>query len=312
MTRPAASAAGPQEAPRRLVWLDHVRAALTVLVVAHHAAQAYGPTGGAWPVANETRSPLLGVFIAVNAMFFMSVFFFVSGYFTPATFTRKGTRGFLRDRLLRLGVPSLLVLLATGALMERPQFLHLWFVVDLLALNGLYALAMSVTPHRDSAVPPPRERDDAPMGGRLLLVALLLAAGTAVVRLRFPVDRWVDLLGVLPVEPAHAVHYAGAFIAGLVAARTRWVERFSDRLGASSLALGGALVLGYAAYRLWPDRTTTWFVGGGASWYSRPVCASPSASACSGSFGAPSPRPPACSVRSPTMRTASTACTCPS
>ena len=72
-------------------------------------------------------------------MYFMSLFFFVSGCFTPGALERKGRAAFLRDRLVRLGVPSLLVLLLTGLFTDRPQFLHLWFVVDLLALNLLYA-----------------------------------------------------------------------------------------------------------------------------------------------------------------------------
>ncbi|MEM8808493.1 MAG: hypothetical protein AAGF01_20950 [Cyanobacteria bacterium P01_G01_bin.38] len=36
--------------PTRLTFIDNLRIMLTMLVVAHHAAQPYGPTGGEWPI----------------------------------------------------------------------------------------------------------------------------------------------------------------------------------------------------------------------------------------------------------------------
>ena len=38
--------------PARLYYADNLRVCLVMLVVAHHAAQAYGPTGGFWPIRN--------------------------------------------------------------------------------------------------------------------------------------------------------------------------------------------------------------------------------------------------------------------
>ena len=43
-------------AERDLAYIDSLRVALIVLVVAHHAAQPYGPTGGAWPIAHPEQS----------------------------------------------------------------------------------------------------------------------------------------------------------------------------------------------------------------------------------------------------------------
>jgi peptidoglycan/LPS O-acetylase OafA/YrhL len=63
----------------RLYYLDYLRVALTILVIAHHVGQAYGPTGGAWPVQEPTRAALLGPFFTVNRSFFMSLFFMISG-----------------------------------------------------------------------------------------------------------------------------------------------------------------------------------------------------------------------------------------
>jgi fucose 4-O-acetylase-like acetyltransferase len=35
----------------------------------------------------------------------MSAFFLLAGYFTPRSFERKGSKQFLIDRLIRLGIP---------------------------------------------------------------------------------------------------------------------------------------------------------------------------------------------------------------
>ncbi|HEX6760180.1 MAG TPA: hypothetical protein VF086_17500 [Propionibacteriaceae bacterium] len=43
---------GPTDSQERLVFGDVLRVAVIVMVIAHHAAQAYGPTGGTWPVTD--------------------------------------------------------------------------------------------------------------------------------------------------------------------------------------------------------------------------------------------------------------------
>ena len=256
---PSGESPVPATARPRLAFVDNLRGALTVLVVAHHAAQAYGPTGGAWPVGEAVRSPLLGFMISVNAMFFMGLFFFVSGYFLPAALARKGPGPFVRDRLLRLGVPCGLVLAATGLAMDRPQFLHLWFVVDLLALNLLAAAAVRFLPAGEAAAAPRRD----PGAGAIAGFVVALGLATAAVRIAYPVDAWVDFLGVLPVEPAHAPQYLALFGLGCWAGRGRWLERLPDRIGRGALLVAAATIGAYALYRFWPGRTVGWFATGG-------------------------------------------------
>jgi len=262
MTPSPAALSGAQPAVKvRLQFVDNLRVLLTMLVVAHHAAQAYGPTGGAWPVGSEARSPLLGLLITVNSMFFMGLFFFVSGYFTPGALERKGPRAFLVDRIWRFGIPCALVLVLTSLFLGKPEFLHLWFIVDLLALNALYAL---VAPRLIGASSPGRPSVTV-TGVHLALFILAIAALTAVVRAWYRVDEWVNFLWLLPIEPAHWVQYGALYGAGLWAARSVWLARLPERLGASSLIVAGALIAGFAAYRFWPDRDFSWFDTGGAN-----------------------------------------------
>jgi peptidoglycan/LPS O-acetylase OafA/YrhL len=51
-----------------LYFLDNLRVALIVLVIAHHVGQAYGPTGGSWPI----QVPLNFIVISIYAIQFVS------------------------------------------------------------------------------------------------------------------------------------------------------------------------------------------------------------------------------------------------
>ena len=87
----------------RLYFIDQLKIALIMLVIVHHAGQAYGP-GGWWYFQSDESIPWLGRFFTVNAAFFMSLFFFLSAYFLPASFARKGPRRFLIERFKRIGL----------------------------------------------------------------------------------------------------------------------------------------------------------------------------------------------------------------
>lgn len=91
----------------RLHYLDNLKVALTGLLIAHHVGQAYGPTGGAWPIQEAARAAILGPFFTVNRSFLMSLFFLISGFFVARSFDAKGGWPFVRGRLLRLGLPLL-------------------------------------------------------------------------------------------------------------------------------------------------------------------------------------------------------------
>ncbi len=80
-------------ANRRTDWIDKIRVLLTILVIAVHAGVTYGSEGG-WYYQQPTDSLLvivpLTLISAVSQSFFMSLFFFVSGYFIPASYEKKG------------------------------------------------------------------------------------------------------------------------------------------------------------------------------------------------------------------------------
>ncbi|SIN80382.1 acyltransferase family protein [Chitinophaga niabensis] len=95
-------------------WIDHLRAFITVLVVAHHATLSY--TTFAWfnkdayitsthPVVDTTRWKGLDLFVNFNDIFFMSLMFLISGIFVMSSLQRRSVGTFIRDRFYRLFIP---------------------------------------------------------------------------------------------------------------------------------------------------------------------------------------------------------------
>ncbi|MFN2244527.1 MAG: acyltransferase family protein, partial [Anaerolineae bacterium] len=104
----AAPAATVRAKAGRLAFVDNLRVFLTILVILHHLMITYAGTGS-WNY-NEKRedvvtSALGGWFCATNQSYFMGLFLLISAYFVPGSYDRKGPRRFLKDRLIRLGIP---------------------------------------------------------------------------------------------------------------------------------------------------------------------------------------------------------------
>src|SRR6185437_16973807 len=91
--------------------IDALRAAVTLLVVFHHTAITYGAIRGCYYREIDPSKSLSGIllilFCTVNQAWFMGLFFLLAGYYTPPGYARHGPAGFVRERLLRLGVPLL-------------------------------------------------------------------------------------------------------------------------------------------------------------------------------------------------------------
>lgn len=111
----------------RVAWVDRLRIWLTVLVVAHHAADTYATISG-WYVpepGNDAGAMALTVFIIVNQTYFMGMFFLLSGLFVAGSADRKGLGRFTRERLLRLGVPIVAYVVIIRPICLIPAALYL-------------------------------------------------------------------------------------------------------------------------------------------------------------------------------------------
>jgi glucan biosynthesis protein C len=251
------------KAVQRLHYLDHLRVALTMLVIAHHASQAYAPLSGSWPISNPTKSALLDPFQAVNAAFFMGLFFLISGYFVPGAYDRKsvgdrkGAGAFLKTRLIRLGLPALFFALFLFGPMEyfgMPErlslgkfikhlyqggwnnlYIHLWFLLHLLVYSVGYAIWRAIS-KRFSI----QTRSDAkiPWHAVLLVFTIALVLITWVVRFRYTINQWVPFLYLVPAEMFHLVQYISMFILGILAYRFKALDRLPTKVGMIWLAIG--------------------------------------------------------------------------
>lgn len=123
---------------KRVLYLDNLKVCLTVLVISHHAGQAYGD-GGAWaykPSNPAEVMPWIWHFFSTNAAFFMGLFFLISGYFVPYSFDKQGVWRFTQKKLVRLGIPLLLMGGLLSMLSGRLEIDHMWFVESLLFFSG--------------------------------------------------------------------------------------------------------------------------------------------------------------------------------
>ena len=99
----------------RLEFVDNLRWVMIVLVVSMHAAVTYSHVGSWYfmedPKPGIAMTALFATYQTFLQAFFMGLLFLIAGYFVPPAFDRKNFLRFLRDRTVRLGIPSLLYML---------------------------------------------------------------------------------------------------------------------------------------------------------------------------------------------------------
>jgi peptidoglycan/LPS O-acetylase OafA/YrhL len=93
--------------------LDALRGVAMILGIVLHASLAYFPFP--WPVQDSRQQSTLALVFAAIHGFRMPMFFLLSGFFTMLVFQRRGLRGLLAQRALRIALP-----LAVGMLTIVP------------------------------------------------------------------------------------------------------------------------------------------------------------------------------------------------
>ena len=118
--------------------MGYLRGFIVLLVVAHHAALAYHPFAPpppvsltavprwwqAFPVVDTMRGDWASLFTGFNDNFFMALMFFLSGLFVWNGLKNKGGAGFLRGRVLRLGLPFVVAAAIVAPLAYYPTYLQ--------------------------------------------------------------------------------------------------------------------------------------------------------------------------------------------
>ena len=224
---------------KRVAPIDNLRAILVAWVIAGHAFLGYTAIGG-WPYDEVTEAFLprqlelvLTTTIGPTALFVIGTFFFLSGLLATGSIARHGPARFIRQRLIRLGLPWLLFTLliwpllmwaayrAAGyplpiweALQARQPFLDsgpLWFVQILLYVSVGHAL---LTWGNQAHGFQPRVIS-------LVLVATAIALASFIVRIWFPArSQQVLDLHLWQWPQCIGLYALGVFVAG-----HGWAER---------------------------------------------------------------------------------------
>ncbi|HVY02264.1 MAG TPA: acyltransferase family protein, partial [Caulobacterales bacterium] len=94
-----------EQTGERLHALDAVRGFALLLGVVFHATVSFIPGPQIWPVMDDQRDQWFGLAFFCLHTFRMTTFFLIAGFFAHMTFHKRGARGFIADRLKRIGVP---------------------------------------------------------------------------------------------------------------------------------------------------------------------------------------------------------------
>jgi hypothetical protein len=232
----------------RLLYIDNLRILLTVLVIMHHFAISYGGPGGFFYVEggqiSDISEILLTLFLAINQSFFMGFFFMISSYFSPGSIDRKGGGAYLKDRLIRLGIPLLFYTLVVVPLLnyvlnringsdvtfgEYLSFQYssirhfsvaqMWFIAALLTLAVIHVI------WRKFAKPMADRETAPPTNVAIAFFALLLGLVTFTVRIWLPVGWEIPFVSW---QVAHFPQYIALYIVGLIAYRHSWFKTIAE------------------------------------------------------------------------------------
>jgi peptidoglycan/LPS O-acetylase OafA/YrhL len=227
---------------------DYLRAFIVLLVLLHHSVLAYAVMWPAQPrtfnilpapIVDPQRWAGFDALAIFNDTFFMALMFLLSGLFAWPSLERKGGAKFLRDRILRLGVPFAV---ATGILMPlayypshavagaNPGFLAYarawlslgvwpsgpaWFIWLLLVFDavaaGVYMLRHRWAANTQAA------RNVGVYGAPTAFVAVLLVVSALAyvpMEFVFGADHWLAL-GPISFQASRPLLYATYFLVGL-------------------------------------------------------------------------------------------------
>ena len=276
----------------RMFFLDNLKILLTILVILHHTMITYGAAGGWYfydPNSDELSSIILSIFAGLNQGFFMGLFFFISTYFVPGSYNRKGPKKFLKERFIRLGIPYIIYIATVNPIMvyllyyesdmsffefyasyfqsfERlGEFVGsngpLWFILTLMFFAVFYCLWRQIYKTNSG-----KETEKKPPSNRILIIIIIvMTVLTFLMRLVFPFTGGYNILNI---QLAFVVQYIIMLILGVIAYERDWFRNISDKQGKmwliiALLSIIYMLVIGVSAGALEGDLTK---LAGGLHW----------------------------------------------
>ncbi len=229
----------------RMLYIDNIRWTLIVLVIVVHANVIYGPVGDFFgykdrAAAGDGSDALFTLISVLIQAFFMGLFFMIAGYFVPGSHERKGSKGFVKERFMRLIVPALVFMFVLAPIIQYEIYFNdrsvawflqhylldvpnwdsgpMWFTIALFLFSGAYLLFYKSGIWTSSAGPLTRSR--------VLLLMVLVTAGSILVRIPFPMGT-----DVFNMQLSFFTQYIALFIVGILAFRNDWFSSLTKKDG---------------------------------------------------------------------------------
>jgi surface polysaccharide O-acyltransferase-like enzyme len=232
--------------------LNNLRGLVILIVIAFHSAIAYLASSPdtafafdlspykwrAFPIIDSHRWIGFDLFCAWQDVYLMALMFFLSALFTWPSLTRKGSSFFLRDRVLRLGVPFVLALVVIMPIALYPVYRMsatdpgltayarhylalpfwpngpMWFIWQLLALTFLAAALHRLAPGLVAALS--RFASSATIHPGRFFAGLVAASALAYVPMALIFTPWSwNEHGLVALQYSHALLYLVYYLAGL-------------------------------------------------------------------------------------------------
>jgi glucan biosynthesis protein C len=260
-TAPSSQATAPQG--KRLLFVDNLRILLISMVLVVHLDDTYGAIGS-WYYHDPGNNLLTGILLSIpNAIGMasgMGIFFLIAGYFTPGSYDRKGPKSFLRDRLVRLGIPVLIYgLLLDPLVVYIARGLHgsywsfyanylpqvrgvtgpAWFIALLLLFSLVYAAWRGLSSHRTQTT---ARTGELPSYRAIFGFIFTLGLVSFVVRIWWPAG---SIFLPLNVPVGYLPQYVSLYILGLIAYCRNWFFELTPKMARdwSLIALMATLIL---------------------------------------------------------------------
>lgn len=268
---------------QRLYFLDSIRTFLTILVMYMHTCIAYGGEGSwAYRSKDHPKSIAFMAFNGVAQTFYMGTFFVISGYFSRLSLERKSPPAFVKDKVVRLGVPTVvytlvgpplqrvaLKVLLEGKSMEFGIVVSehwrslkgvrgpVWYCALLLILDCGYAMLGFALPSPASTQKSDsmQTRQPGPVSYQLLVGIAISSLASFAIRLLFPITYEWRLLNL---KVGYCPQYILAYILGLKIHNQQVWDPLPNALAwILGVATIGATSVGVAALEASPSRNSS-------------------------------------------------------
>lgn len=237
----------------RLLYIDNLRLFMIILVVIMHAAVTYSGMGS-WYYKESSMLDILstiifGFYQSFTQGYFMGFLFLISGYFVPSAYDKKGFSKFVKDRLFRLGLPTLLYMLIIHPFIiyfildmnwlelkpSLPAYYFwyitsldfigssgpLWFALALLIFTLIYAFMRLLTKNRIKTY-----KKGVLNTYSLVLLILGISILAFLIRIVQPIDT-----SILNMQLSFFSQYIVLFVVGILSYRNEWFSKLDYAFG---------------------------------------------------------------------------------